>query len=987
MQAVIAQVPATLFDKGSTAPAPGALDISQVSTAGNLTSPDGLNYYTDNQTDHGAGEPGQTFTTGGNAGGYILKSISLKSGGLDSGDGSPGGRINYALHIYMVDGGRATLLANYVSAAPVRYTKGHWLQWTGLSVPLFANSTYAYSFGKADPGGGWDDLGVAGGNRYAKGEIGLIPPDGGLITFGGGHAFDATFEVGLISAGPPAPPVVTNTPATGIGATVATLNGRVVTTGGTVPMVHVYYGTDNGGTNATAWQHRATPGQQSGVFSVTVPGLPASASYFYTASASNSAGVAWASPAQTFTTLASDPVPTRINVTTYHNNNARTGANTNETALTPANVNVGSFGRLFSYPVDGHVYTQPLIMTNVTIPGQGIHDVVFVATEHDTVYAFDANGNLGTNGGLLWQTNLGISAVTPNNDFGNRYGPYHDLVPEMGITSTPVIDPFSGTMYLDVFTHDGPGIYNHRIHALDIATGNARPYSPVVVTAAVPGRGMDSTNGVVRFNAMQQLQRPALTLAGEELFVAYGSYADSDPYHGWILGFSATNLALLTNSIFNTTPNASYKAFGPNAGEGALWMGGNGLCVDDQTNLFFTVANGSFSQHTNGGDYGDSFMRMSTTNGLRVVDYFTPFNQADLQASDGDVGAGGAILLPDSVGSAAHPHLIVGCGKEGRIYLVDRDKMGHYNSANDHQIVQELPGAVSGTWTPGAYFNRLIYFQGVSDVMKAFTITNGVLVASAATRSSTAFGFPGATPAISADGTNNGIVWIIQADAYSSAGPSVLHAYNATNLSQELYNSSQNLARDNPGGAVKFTVPTVAGGKVYVGAEFKLSVYGNGVFLPAPIVSPNGGVFTNSVRVSLADTTPGALIYYTLDGTAPTTNSLSYRGPFMLTESADVQAMAVFPGAVNSGMAAVSFVNSSATGSGVGLSGAYYTNHTSANPYAGQPILSRTDATIDFNWNSIGPDPTVGRTGYTVRWIGSIQPKFSETYVFSATGG
>jgi len=218
-----------------------------------------------------------------------------------------------------------------------------------------------------------------------------------------------------------------------------------------------------------------------------------------------------------------------VSMLTYHNDNARDGANTNEIMLTPGNVNVTNFGRMFSYTVDGHIYAQPLVMPGVVIPSKGVHNVVYVATEHDSVYAFDADSNAGANGGLLWATNLGISAVMPNNDFGNRYGPYHDLVPEMGITGTPVIDPVSGTLYVDLFTHEGNNIYYHRIHALDITTGNERPYSPVLVAASVPGAGVDSTNGVVRFNAEQQLQRPGMTLVGGKLFVTFGSFADSDP--------------------------------------------------------------------------------------------------------------------------------------------------------------------------------------------------------------------------------------------------------------------------------------------------------------------------------------------------------------------------------------------------------------------------------------------------------------------------
>ncbi len=1033
--------------------------------------PDGLNYYDDNQSNHGAGEPGQTFTTPNTSSGYLLDSLAIKTGGgTTSGTETPQ---SYLLHLYSVSGSTATLVATY-SANNVTFADGDWLQWSGFSLPLSPNAVYAYSFGKASAAvTGWEELANAGGNLYPGGEIGLMPVAGGTITFGSSHAYDGVFDLGLILASglsvaqPTASPsntvyvgttvtfnvsvigatpyfyqwrtnhvnltgatnsslvltnvavtasgnynvvvhnntfstnsstltltvnpaslsVVTNTPATGVLATQAMLNGQVLVTGGSSPQVTVYYGTVNGGTNAAGWSHAVALGSQTGVFTAMVSGLSTNTVYFFTASASNNVGTAWAVPSQTFTTLAANPP--LVAMLTYHYDNTRDGANTNEAILTPGTVNVNSFGKLFSYTVDGQVYAAPLVMTNVTIPGQGVHDVVYVATEHDSVYAFDADSNAGTNGGLLWSTNLGISAVTPNNDFGNRYGPYHDLDPEMGITGTPVIDPASGTLYVDLFTHEGTNIYYHRIHALDIATGNERSYSPVLVAASVPGVGVDSSNGVVTFNPEQQHERPAMTLAGGKLFVAYGSYADTDPYHGWVLGYNATNLQLVTNYVFNTTPNATTAEFGANAAEGALWMGGDGLCVDASNNLYFETANGSFSANTNGGDYGDSFVKLATTNGLKVADYFTPYNQANMQSADADLGSGGPVLLPDAMGSVAHPHLIVGAGKYGIIHLVDRDNMGHYNTANDSQIVQEVPSAIGSAFCTPAYFNHLIFYQGDNDVMKAFAITNAVITATPVSQSGDSFGYHGSTPVISANGTNNAIAWVIEADAYASAGPAVLRAYNAYNLAQELYNSSQNLARDNPGPAVKFTVPTVVNGKVYVGAQYELSVFGTSTFLATPVISPNGGTFINSVTVTLSDATPGTAIYYTLNGTTPTTNSILYTGPFPLTNSVLLQVVATQPGAVNSGVAIASFINSSAVGNGTGLLGQYWTNTTSAAftnvTFNTLPTLTRTDAVVNFNWNSTGPDPRVGQSNFTARWTGSVQPQFNETYTFYAT--
>jgi hypothetical protein len=525
------------------------------------------------------------------------------------------------------------------------------------------------------------------------------------------------------------------------------------------------------------------------------------------------------------------------NVLTFQYDNSRAGANINEVVLTPDNVNTTNFGRLFTYAVDGYVYAQPLYVTNVTVPGRGVHNVVYVATENDSVYAFDADSDAGPDGGLLWQTNLGIAAESIL--FGTRY--HHNVLnPLIGITGTPVIDPVSGTLYFDVFSGDVPNTTNcvHRIHALNISTGQEQPYSPVLVTASVPGTGVDSTNGVVNFIPQNHMNRPAMTLAGGILYAAYGSYGDTDPYHGWVIGFNATNLQPLANYAFASTPNATTNASGVNAGEGALWMGGDGLCVDAANNLYFETGNGSLSAQTNGGDYGDAFVKLSTATGLAVLDYFAPSNQMYMATNDLDLGSGGPILLPDEAGSLAHPHLLVGIGKEGTIYLLDRDNLGRF-APNTNNIVQTLPRVSSGVWGSPAYFNHLVYFQGVGDVMKAFLITNGVMTTAPVTRSTNSFGGVGYTPSISANGTNNAIAWVIDTSASASHGPAVLHAYNATNLAQHLYSSSQNLARDDPGGAVKYAAPVVTDGKVFVRGQYALSVYG--LLPPTLLVSLTAG--------------------------------------------------------------------------------------------------------------------------------------------------
>jgi hypothetical protein len=520
------------------------------------------------------------------------------------------------------------------------------------------------------------------------------------------------------------------------------------------------------------------------------------------------------------------PALGQANVLTYHNDNARTGQNLNETLLTRTNVNSSAFGKLGSYNVDGYVYAQPLYVSSLPIPGQGVRNAVFIATEHNTVYAFDADGNTGPTHGLLWQTNLGISAATPNNDFGNRYQPYPDIRPEVGITGTPVIDLVSGTLYVDAFTHEGTN-YFHRLHALNITNGTEQLHSPVVVSASTPGIGAGSTAGRQVFNPVQQLQRSALTLAGGILYVTYCGYGDTDPYHGWVIGFNPATLQQLTNYVFNTTPNSTTAAYGANAGEGGIWMAGGGLAVDANTNLYFEVGNGIFNATNNSGgtEYGDSFIRLSTTNQLAVADYFTPYNQFTLQANDTDLGSGGVMLLPDQPGN--FPHLLVGAGKEGKIYLINRDLMttgnNHYDATNtvDH-VVQTLAGQIKGSFGTPAWFNGRIYYAATGDKLKAFALSSGLLSPNPVSVGPRTFGFPGATPSVTANGTNDGIIWTLQ-----MGSPAVLAAYDPANLAAEIYNSAQAAGnRDLLPNGVKFAVPTIASGKVYVGGQYAVSIFG-----------------------------------------------------------------------------------------------------------------------------------------------------------------
>jgi uncharacterized repeat protein (TIGR03806 family) len=793
------------------------------------------------------------------------------------------------------------------------------------------------------------------------------------------------------------PAAITNLPASDVQADSATLNGQVLSTGGDIPIVTLYYGPADGGTNASAWANNVPLGQQSGSFSQGVGGLSSNQLYFYTSRAANIAGDSWGKPSQTFKTALANTAPVQLPMLTYHNDNTRQGVNTNETILNLANVSSGSFGKMFSHSVDGYVYAQPLIVPNVSIPGKGVHNVVYVVTEHDTLYAFDADDNNGANASPLWQVSFlnpaaGVTSV-PGGDVGTS-----DIVPEIGITATPVIDPATGTIYLEAKTKEVSGgvtSYVHRLHALDIATGAERTSgavanSPVIINATgypgtgTPGYSDNDGAGHVVFNTLREHSRPALTLLNGVLYLGFASHGDNQPYHGWLFAYDAQTLAQL--SVYNTTPNG---------GLGGFWQGGGGATVDAAGNLYYETGNGTFDatgatfNQTNN-NFAMSVLKFSTTNGiLKLVDYFAPHDAVALSGGDVDLGSGASIVLPDSVGTAAHPHLLAAAGKDGRIYLIDRDNMGRFNSANDSQIVQVVPnafaGGQNGSYMTPVFFNNTLYYIGMNDRLKAFSMTPGK-ISTTPVVTATVFGDKGSSsPSLSANGTNNAILWAMESDAYASSGPGILHAYNATNVAQELYNSSQNLARDNPGGAVKFTVPTIVNGKVYVGSQFNLSVYGVANFLATPIISPNGGIFTNSVTVTLSDPTVGTTIYYTLDGTTPTTNSIRYTTPFVLTNSAGVQAVATKPGSVNSGVASASFINSSSVGNGTGLRGEYFSNHLSTDPYSGAPTLVRTDANINFNWGTGSPDPSISADSFTVRWIGAVQPQFNETYTFSTT--
>jgi hypothetical protein len=510
-------------------------------------------------------------------------------------------------------------------------------------------------------------------------------------------------------------------------------------------------------------------------------------------------------------------------VATYHNDNARTGQNVIETALTPGNVNAAHFGKLYSFPVDGSVYAQPLYLPQVAIPGNGIHNVVIVATQHDSVYAFDADSPTPA---PLWQVSFlnpdaGITPLSASDVNAT------DILPEIGITSTPVIDIASNTLYVVAATKEN-GAFYHRLHALDMTSGAEKFGGPRIIQASYPGAAQDGNDGVLSFSSRFQLQRAALLLSKGKVFVAFASNADSGLYHGWVIAYDAV-----------TMKQAGAWVSTPDGYQGGIWMSGCGISADADGNLYLSTANGPFDAYGQGPgvDLSDSVVKLrSGPHGLTLSDFFTPFNQAKMAKDDLDLGSSGVVLLPDQPGP--YPHLAITSGKNGHIYVLNRDSFGGYNSEvrGNPQLVQELSGQLRQQMGTVAYWNGRLYFgAGISpynDSIKAFAIRNGMLSTSPVSQSAAIYHLTRGTVSVSADGNNNGIVWAVHTDAYYDPhqGLAVLHAYDARNLARELYNSNQRPARDNPGQASKFTVPTVANGKVFVGAANQLSVYG---LLPA----------------------------------------------------------------------------------------------------------------------------------------------------------
>jgi hypothetical protein len=502
-----------------------------------------------------------------------------------------------------------------------------------------------------------------------------------------------------------------------------------------------------------------------------------------------------------------------IDVITYAYDNLRTGQNTGEMTLTPANVNSSKFGKRGEFPVDGLVDAQPLLLSNLNVPGTGSKNVLYVVTEHDSIYAFDADSISATGGTTLWHVSALLSGETTSDNRGCG-----QVTPEIGITSTPVIDRSRNAIYVVAMSKDSQGNYFQRLHALDLTTGKEILGGPTTIQATFPGTGANSSNGNVVFDPKQYKERAGLLQVGSTIYTTWASHCDISPYTGWVIAYNADSLT--QSGVLNLVPNGN---------DGAIWMSGGAPGADASGNIFFIMGNGTFDTTLNGSGFpanancGNCFAKISSTAPLTLLDYFTPLNTQSESNSDTDFGSGGELLLPDILDATGKTrHLGVGSGKDANIYVVDRDNMGKFN-ANSDNIYQQINGQLAGgVYSKPSYFNGTVYYGAVNDAIKAFPISAGKLANGPSSQSPHTFTYPGSNPIISASGTTNAILWAVE----NTNPVAVLHAYDANNLATELYNSNQAPSgRDNFSNN-KFITPMIANGKVYVGTSKSVAVFG-----------------------------------------------------------------------------------------------------------------------------------------------------------------
>ena len=532
-----------------------------------------------------------------------------------------------------------------------------------------------------------------------------------------------------------------------------------------------------------------------------------------TSSSGNPSGSAGCGAAGTPST--NSAAPSSIDVVTYHYDNLRTGQNTQETILTPANVNSTQFGKLGEFAVVGKVDAQPLYLSNLSIPGGVTKNVLYVATEHGCVYAFDADSIGSSASKPLWIASTKLPGEVPSDDRNCS-----QVTPEIGVTSTPVIDRKRGAIYVVAVSKNASGTYIHRIHALDLTSGAELFGGPTVVTAAYPGTGAGSSGGTVVFDPSLYNERPGLLEFNGTIYTTWGSHCDAGAYTSWVMAYSADTLQ--QTAVLNLVPNGS---------DGGIWMSGAAPALDASGDIYFIVGNGTFDTNLTSSGFpsqhncGNCFAKISPISfspPLSLLDYFTPSNTVAQSDRDLDFGSGGPLLLPDLMdASGTTRHLAVGSGKDANIYVLDRDNMGKFNSGADN-IYQLIPGELpGGEFGKPSYFNNTVYYGAIGDALKALPITKAKLAMTPASQSPTNFAYPGTTPSISANGSTNGIVWAVE-----NGNSGVLHAYDATNVGKEFYNSNQaGNARDHFADN-KFITPMVANGRVYVGTPTSVAVFG-----------------------------------------------------------------------------------------------------------------------------------------------------------------
>jgi hypothetical protein len=600
--------------------------------------------------------------------------------------------------------------------------------------------------------------------------------------------------------------------------------------------------------------------------------------------------------------------PTAVPVLTWRYDLTHAGQNTSETALTPANVNVSSFGKLFSVTVDSTVYAQPLYVPGLTMSDGLVHNVLFVATENDSIYAFDADSNGGANANPIWQASLltvahgagaGATAV-PWEDTGSP-----DVAPTIGITGTATINPATNTMYVVAASKEN-GIYFSRLHAIDILTGAEQASSPVVITATIAGTGNGSSAGQLSFSPLWENQRTALNYYNGYVYFGYGAHGDNGPWHGWLFAYNGATLA-----------QSAVVCLSPNGYGAGVWESGAGMAIDDDATggrMFLATGNGThtayppFSANT---ELSQSVVDFNLANGgITPTDAFTSFNFQILNDGDLDLGSGGVLMVPDQQGP--NPHILVEAGKEGRIVVLNRDNLGGYapGGTSNTNALQDIPNAIKGLWNTPAYWNGNVYIWGDGDVPKLFQLNSGVLNTTPSSQSTITSAFPSPSFSVSSDGTQNGIAWAVRSDQFNTDGAAVLYAWAATDLTTPLYESDTNSKRDAGGAANKFSIPMVTNGKVYVAAHGEVDVYGlfNGEPSAAvPVITPDGGIFSASQSVKLSTATASANIYYTVDGSAPTPASTLYTGAISISADTTVNAIASAAGYIQSGVSSATF--------------------------------------------------------------------------------